>query len=565
MTLSFIGAAGLGWLVADVMGWLTSETEQAERRVLLAAADSQLDALAAEAAGLDRELEAQRKDIAETLTSIFGIVPPVTNRSIYWGLSFGPDGELVAVGENGLILTRAAGATDWVDASRTSEVGNIFGLSFGPDGEAVAVGQGGFILTRDAGLGHWVDVSLPDEGRTIYGLSFGPDGEVVAVGQGGLIVRRASGAADWVDVSHPDERRWLYGLGFGPDGEAVAVGASGLIMTRAAGTADWIDVSRPDEDRSLHGFSFGPDGEALAVGQGGLILTRAAGAGDWVDVSLSDEDRTLWDLSFGPDGEVVAVGQGGLIVRRESGTADWIDFSLPDEDRRLMGVSFGPDREVFAGGHQGLIVSRSGASVTSARDAADEAALRLAVLAAPAHPKTQDWLARIGSLQDRRAPLNVRIAAARQQREAAAQGTLTDETKLKQMETFLTGCAAASAIDAEGHLMVTACTAAYKQALADEDNAFFEYLAQRLTPLALLIFLLATLGGAYRYNARLAGFYHARADALEAAAFTEDEEGLERLVTAFGAEKTPFKEQRLPIDAATDFAKEALSKVRGGA
>ena len=79
-----------------------------------------------------------------------------------------------------------------------------------------------------------------------------------------------------------------------------------------------------------------------------------------------------------------------------------------------------------------------------------------------------------------------------------------------------------------------------------------------MPPGILLLFLLATLGGLYRYNMRMAGFHHSRADALEAIVLGMKPEDLAtavKLSDAWAADKVEFGKGNTPSDQAVELAK----------
>lgn len=117
-----------------------------------------------------------------------------------------------------------------------------------------------------------------------------------------------------------------------------------------------------------------------------------------------------------------------------------------------------------------------------------------------------------------------------------------------------------------------ACTAAWQADLKAKEGSAWQTLAETVPPGVLLLFLLGTLSGLYRYNLRLAGFHDSRADALEllSLARSDDEirealdnkntDVLMRIATALAADKVAFAAGRDPTDQAVDLAKGILSR-----
>ena len=117
-----------------------------------------------------------------------------------------------------------------------------------------------------------------------------------------------------------------------------------------------------------------------------------------------------------------------------------------------------------------------------------------------------------------------------------------------------------------------ACTEAWQARLDAEQGNWWQALAQQVPPGILLLFLLATLGGPYRYNLRLAGFHHSRADLLELismgreadAKFTNEELAqAAQLADSLAADKVEFGKGNTPSDEAVELAR-AITSARAG-
>jgi hypothetical protein len=100
------------------------------------------------------------------------------------------------------------------------------------------------------------------------------------------------------------------------------------------------------------------------------------------------------------------------------------------------------------------------------------------------------------------------------------------------------------------------------QQMSGVQTLWKEY-ADQLPAGVLLLFLLATLSSLYRYNSRIAGFYHARADALELLALDTppDQERFEQLSGTLAADRVEFRTAKTPADMATELTKEVIAKL----
>ncbi|MEO1680062.1 MAG: hypothetical protein AAFU80_18100 [Pseudomonadota bacterium] len=107
-----------------------------------------------------------------------------------------------------------------------------------------------------------------------------------------------------------------------------------------------------------------------------------------------------------------------------------------------------------------------------------------------------------------------------------------------------------------------ACVQAWQTEQQAEAGAWWRTLAAQVPPGILLLFLLATLGGLYRYNLRFAGFHHSRADVLEMMreAGGMDAATLARLSDTLAADKVEFGRANTPSDQAVEIAKAMVSR-----
>ena len=120
---------------------------------------------------------------------------------------------------------------------------------------------------------------------------------------------------------------------------------------------------------------------------------------------------------------------------------------------------------------------------------------------------------------------------------------------------------------ADPDAVTLACAAAWQDKLASEAGNILLTLAQQVPPSILLLFLLATFGGLYRYNLRLAGFHHSRAGALELMILSEvefDADILTKFSDALAADKVDFRAARTPADLATEMFKAAMQRTKPG-
>lgn len=118
--------------------------------------------------------------------------------------------------------------------------------------------------------------------------------------------------------------------------------------------------------------------------------------------------------------------------------------------------------------------------------------------------------------------------------------------------------------------ITTECLDVYKFQLGLQEPDLWQVLSERLPQAILLLFLLATLSPLYRYNLRLAGFHHSRADLIEMIALrsaekneflSEDElASFVAFADALAADKVAFGKDNTPTDQAVELARAMTTK-----
>jgi len=153
---------------------------------------------------------------------------------------------------------------------------------------------------------------------------------------------------------------------------------------------------------------------------------------------------------------------------------------------------------------------------------------------------------------------------------------LLREQQFGDFERFLSFCRgssdAAATSGSEKRVygeLTSACLNGWTAHQNSTTQAWWETLAEQLPPGVLLLFLLSILGGLYRYNLRLSGFHHSRADLLELISFGRgpdfliSSEELSWIVQAsetLAADKVEFRASSAPSDQAVEVLKAFLAR-----
>ncbi len=246
-------------------------------------------------------------------------IPGVSWRDGITGLSGDANGQVIAVGPNGLVLEVGDQSRRLVPRSPTGERDYL---------SIVDNGKGGFWLSDRLGgvslLG--VDKKLATAQTTgaegaIFDLALLLDGSLMGVGEFGSVITLPVGGDEWLLVELPweillaklqategDVIPHLYAICEAGDGTVYLAGEYGVVLVRQG--LDW-QLSR---DADIHGNLFdcgvSPAGEVLAVGQlgrGSLLIN-----GEWQDMERMSE-KDLFAVAWASD-RFVAVGESGLVV-----------------------------------------------------------------------------------------------------------------------------------------------------------------------------------------------------------------------------------------------------------
>ncbi|MEM9099495.1 MAG: WD40 repeat domain-containing protein [Pseudomonadota bacterium] len=497
-----------------------------------------------------------------------------------------PDGAGVAVGPNGMIVTRAAPDAPWVVAESGTEEG-LYAIALTPDGAGVAVGDNGTIVRRAAPDAPW-EVAESGTEETLYAIALTPDGAGVAVGLNGTIVTRAAPDAPWV-VAESGTEELLTDIALTWDGAGVAVGLNGTIVTRAAPDAPRGGAESGAEEM-LGEIAPTPDGAGAAVGDNGTIVPRASPDAPWSVVESGTKEH-LVRIALTPDGAGAAVGGNGTFVTRAAPDAPWVVVESGTGEH-LGDIALMPDGAGVAVGQNGTIVATPHDLVAQASAPADPEALRQFLDdLRKQHPNYREnpvHTQRLAALNNAYTNVAADLKDATDKIAEADTGVLSRREQLREFREFLAECRAAPVLAEEnedddkgpeerpegedttpmaasGSEEVKACAEAYTSAIVDvRSKKWWELLAETAPQALLLVFLLATLGGLYRYNLKMAGFYYARADALAINREPVMPRRFEELATTLAADKVDFRNAKTPMDTVVDLSKEAMRKMPGG-
>ncbi|HEY8559732.1 MAG TPA: YCF48-related protein [Pyrinomonadaceae bacterium] len=185
-----------------------------------------------------------------------------------------PGGARYAVGESGVLYTRANEPDGWVKRSLTVRFLMLDGEFF-DDRRGLVVGGGGAVLYTENGGLNWENGVLSDNGKTkLNAIFFSDENNGWIAGQEGKIYRTKNGGKFW-QLQNSSVAANLKDIFFASRHEGVAVGEKGTILRTGDGGETWrrepAVVTHQLDRVYLAGKKW------IAVGFGGTILTKAVG------------------------------------------------------------------------------------------------------------------------------------------------------------------------------------------------------------------------------------------------------------------------------------------------
>ncbi len=249
--------------------------------------------------------------------------------NLLWSIAAG-NGQMVAVGDRGLILTSPDNGRTWTnrDAGTT---GWLVAVTYG-NGQFVVVGEGGVILTSPDGTS-WTRVNGTATTERLNNILFA-DGKYVAVGEKGTAVTSVDGRT-WTLRSTP-VTSWLHGLSYNAAiGHFAASGDAGVFLY-SADAITWNRLPIPGSTGALqhnvavdsysHFVAVGENGKAISVRQNQLVLKDGDTLTTWsAEVNSTNTTSRLVGLVQGA-GALFATSEDGQVITAANDRGPW--FSL---------------------------------------------------------------------------------------------------------------------------------------------------------------------------------------------------------------------------------------------
>jgi len=307
---------------------------------------------------------------ADTLTGYFGygagfVIKTVDGGASWTQISSGigeslndidrfADGNLIAVGENGTVLT-STGAMPWTLHERftTSHVQAV--QVIGPQ-EVVAVDETARVYSSADGGATWTAAAATPPGLEAEDLSFTTllDGWVTGFGIGGTAVfHTTDGGATWTSV--PGFSGAYVAVDFeGMNGWAANV--SGRFYRTIDDGATWIQGDLPGSPLQIQDMDFFNTSIGYAVGWWGYAVRSDDGGTTWQVLPTPNGNDQLTDIYLlGPD-ELWVSTNAGVAYYSATGGQNWAVMDIGSAGfGNFAAIAATPEGDAWAAGFQGTI------------------------------------------------------------------------------------------------------------------------------------------------------------------------------------------------------------------
>ncbi|WP_428385835.1 WD40/YVTN/BNR-like repeat-containing protein [Nevskia ramosa] len=226
----------------------------------------------------------------------------------------------LAAGAPGTLLETTDGGQKWAPAKNVPTKLALLGVALKGE-HAIAVGQQGLILTRSGG--EWKKVESGSTER-LLSVAINSKGAAVAVGAFGTVLSSSDGGATWAAIKPVWEQYaeagtepHMYAAAIDENGTITVAGEFSLIMRRAAGSGEWKSLNK--DDASLFALFMGSNGIGYAVGQNGTVLRSANNGDSWTKVDAGT-GAILLGVHSSNDGKVVVTGMREMRYSSDNGS-----------------------------------------------------------------------------------------------------------------------------------------------------------------------------------------------------------------------------------------------------
>ncbi len=264
----------------------------------------------------------------------------VGHTDIVWGLSFSPNGQVIASGGRDSILKL------WSSNGRLLKNikvhSTITNLNFSPDGQTIATASLDGIVQLWNTNGVLLQ-TLQGHSNSVYDVGFSPDGKTLVSASKDKTLKIWSRDGSLIKTlrGHSDE---VNSVSFSPDGKTIA-SASDDKTVKLWSTDGTLLKTLTGHSEGVMDVSFSPDGKTIASASRDKTVKLWNRYGKFLQ-TLQGHTAIVWNVSFSPNSQIIASAGGDELVKLWSRDGNEL-ISLKHNDD-VITVRFSPDGQMLA-------------------------------------------------------------------------------------------------------------------------------------------------------------------------------------------------------------------------
>ena len=307
---------------------------------------------------------------ADALTGYFGYGPgfviKTTNAGESWSqISSGTgqslndidrftNGNMIAVGDNGTVLTKLSGASQWILEPAISQY-NVKAVQIISPSEVVMVDENGQVYLSSDGGASWTAASTVPAGMSpAEDIHFNTLLDGWVIGQGGsALYHTDNGGNTWIPV--PD----FGGAYVSVDAEGQSIWANnitGLFYRSTDNGSTWISGVLPNAPFQIMDMDFIDENIGYAVGWGGKAYRSIDGGANWDILPTPNSDDQLTDIYLVGPNELWISTNSNKVYYSASGGQSWAMLDIGSSGfGNFSAITASPDGDAWTVGFEGYI------------------------------------------------------------------------------------------------------------------------------------------------------------------------------------------------------------------